>query len=380
MLALSAEKKPVVNCVAAIGAISIVSVLSNTSALAASTAGSSKQSAEVSNSKTMPKLYAQEPKLEIEPQDAVRIPRTAPPARAHSSTISGSSDLKRAAVQSPAASALERGKLHSRHGQYKDAKDFFTLAATSDPKNPEPYNRRARAEWQLEENAEALEDANWAIKQNPDYAEAFCTRAAIYNSEGKYQEAIADASMASDLKPSLREAYLIQATAYHNLGQHTEADQVMAKLNELAHSESAFDEWQPNVDYTPYLAFLQSTVRQNWQAPQGAYGPAVVLFKVHRSGSVSDVRLHSTTGDAHADSMAIDAVKRSAPFRQPPAGAPPDSDVYVVLEPGRPSLGQPQAQAAQVNAQAPTQKSPINWGGALNQGVGVLTRVLQFAR
>jgi tetratricopeptide (TPR) repeat protein len=164
-------------------------------------------------------------------------------------------------------SPMDRGKLFSRHGIYKEAMDCFTRAAVAEPKNPEPFNRRARAEWQLEKLDLALEDAGYAIKLNPDYAEVFCTRAAILNSMSRYNDAIADASLARTLKPNLREAYIYEAAAYRNLKQYREADEVLAKLNSVEYPESAFDEWAPNIDYTQYLSSLQSTVRENWQAP-----------------------------------------------------------------------------------------------------------------
>ncbi len=312
----------------------------------------------------------------ISPQAEHRIPAVSK----ESKSAPLKAPARTGAILTAGAAAYERAKNLSRHGLYKDAIEFYTRASNDDPKNVEIYNRRARAEWQMEQLKEALEDANWAIKSNPDYAEAFCTRAAIYNSMGNYQEAIADASMARDLKPSLREAYLIQTIAYHNLGQHTEADAVSAKLNEMQNLQSAFDEWQPNIDFTPYFNYLQTTVRQNWHAPDGTYGVAVVLFKVHRNGTVSDIRLNNTTGDTRADTTAVEAVKTCAPFRQPPAGSPPDFDVYVVMDRPFRSPSNQQASAPP----PPTNPTPsgrsVNWGGALNQGLGIMQRALQFVR
>jgi tetratricopeptide (TPR) repeat protein len=273
--------------------------------------------------------------------------------------------------QSGTNSALDRGKLFSRHGIYKEAMDCFTRAATADPNNPEPYNRRARAEWQLEKLKDALEDAGYAIKLNPDYAEAFCTRAAILNSMGQYQDAIADAFFALDLKPSLREAYTYEAAAYRNLKQYREADEVLAKLNSVVHPESAFDEWAPDVDYTPYLGYVQATVRQHWRPPQGSYGPIVVLFKMHRDGQITDLRINNA-GDATADNTALQSARSSAPFQEPPAGTPPDFDVFIVLDPP------PTPSAAQTApAPAPSNTSPgVNWNGTINQGVNLMQRYI----
>ncbi len=278
------------------------------------------------------------------------------------------------------SSALDRGKYFSRHGAYSDALNFFTRAADADPKNPEPYNRRARVEWQLEKNDEALEDVRYAIKLNPDYAEAFCTRAAILNSTGHYHDAIVDAALATELKPKLREAYTIQAAAYRNLKQYREADEALLKLNSIADSVSAFDEWAPNIDYTQYVADLQSSIRQHWQAPSGIYPSIVVLFKLHRSGQITDVRVNNA-GVATADNAAVEAAKSAAPFQQPPAGSPPDFDVFVVLDPPLQSTAQVDSTSAPDTAPAPAPAPTaapsrtlpnIHWSSTINTGLNLM--------
>lgn len=282
------------------------------------------------------------------------------------------------------ASPLERGKYFSRHGAYSEAFNFFTKAADADPKNPEAYNRRARVEWQLEKNEEALEDVRYAIKLNPDYAEAFCTRAAILNSQGHYHDAIVDTALAVELKPKLKEAYTIQASAYRNLKQYREADELMAKLAAIPDPISAFDEWAPTIDYTQYITDLQSRVRQHFQAPMGSYPPIVVLFKLHRNGQVSEVRVNNP-GVATADNAAVEAAKAAAPFNQPPAGSPPDFDVFVVLDPPmQDASAMPDGSPAAASAQAQSQSQPaapkagINWGSVANTGLNTGLNLMRF--
>lgn len=292
-----------------------------------------------------------------------------------------------AAAAKPGANAspLERGKYFSRHGAYSEAFNFFNKAADADPKNPEAYNRRARVEWQLEKNDEALEDVRYAIKLNPDYAEAFCTRAAILNSTGHYHDAIVDTALAVELKPKLKEAYTIQASAYRNLKQYREADELLAKLAAIPDSVSAFDEWAPVIDYTQYITDLQSRVRQHFNPPMGSYPPIVVLFKLHRNGQVSEVRVNNP-GVATADNAAVEAAKAAVPFNQPPAGSPPDFDVFVVLDPptleasGMPD-GAPAAASAQGQAAAPASpKAGINWGSVANTGLNTGLNLMRFIR
>ncbi len=320
-------------------------------------------------------------------EESLRVPRVTTSASTPKPVASAIPKASTTPKSSANASPLERGKYFSRHGAYSDAFNFFTKAANADPKNPEPYNRRARVEWQLEKNDEALEDVRYAIKLNPDYAEAFCTRAQILNSQGKYHDAIVDTALALELKPRLKEAYTIQASAYRNLKQYHEADELMQKLAAIPDPISAFDEWSPTIDYTQYITDLQSRVRQHFQPPQGVYPPIVVLFKMHRSGQISDVRVN-TAGVATADNAAVEAAKSAAPFNPPPAGSPPDFDVFVVLDP--PLAQDPSAQmdaasstTASAQAQAPqpaTPKAGINWGNTLNQGLNTGLNLMRFIR
>lgn len=317
---------------------------------------------------------------------ASAAPDAEPSFRVQRATVAKPSAKPTAPVHS-GASALERGKHFSRHGLYADAFNFFNKAAEADPKNPEPYNRRARVEWQLEKNDEALEDVRYAIKLNPDYAEAFCTRAAILNSKGQYHDAVVDTALAIELNPNLKEAYSIQATAYRNLKQYREADEDIAKMNALTKPISAFDEFAPNIDYTQYVTDMQARVRSHWQPPQGMYPPIVVLFKLHRNGQITDVRVNSA-GVATADNAAIAAAKGAAPFNPPPSGSPPDFDAFVVLDPpfqqetsanidGAPSTAQAPPAQSQPSA-AP--KAGINWGSALNQGLNTGLNLMRFIR
>ncbi|HEY9677106.1 MAG TPA: TonB C-terminal domain-containing protein [Drouetiella sp.] len=295
------------------------------------------------------------------------------------------------AAATPAQAALAKGISFSQHGLYSEAYNFFTKAADLEPKNPEPYNRRARVEWQLEKNKEALEDASYAISLNPDYAEAFLTRAAILNSTGKYREAIADTSLAMELKPKLRESYSLQASAYRNLKQYKEADAITDKIAATPGLVSAFQEFSPNIDYAPYVGDIQQKVRSHWQPPQGAYPPIIVLFKMHRNGTVSDVRVNQNAV-ATADNAAIETVKTSEPFNQPPNGSPPDFDCFVVLDPpmqqaeadmniaAQQQGQQPnnQADPTAATAQALQQKSGIKWGSALNTGLNTGLNLMRF--
>ena len=114
----------------------------------------------------------------------------------------------------------------------------------------------------------------------------------------------------------------------------------------------------------------------------GVYPPIVVLFKLHRNGQITEVRVNNA-GVATADNAAIEAAKASAPFNQPPAGSPPDFDVFVVLDPptqeASATIDAPSQATAQAQAPAPAApKAGINWGSITNTGLNTGLNLMRF--
>lgn len=75
-------------------------------------------------------------------------------------------------------------------------------------------------------------------------------------------------------------------------------------------------------DILGYAARVRARVAGNRPGGRGQRGTAVVSFGVSRSGGLTYVRLSRSSGAAALDQAALSAVRRSAPFPPPPAGAP----------------------------------------------------------
>lgn len=75
-------------------------------------------------------------------------------------------------------------------------------------------------------------------------------------------------------------------------------------------------------DIMGYAARVRARVAGNRPSGRGQRGTAVVSFGVSRSGGLTYVRLSRSSGAAALDQAALAAVRRSAPFPPPPAGAP----------------------------------------------------------
>jgi TonB family protein len=90
---------------------------------------------------------------------------------------------------------------------------------------------------------------------------------------------------------------------------------------------------QADVDFGPYMADLQRRIKRAWFPPKGNESKrVVVIFKVHRGGELSNLRLEHSSGVAIADNAALKAVENAAPFRPLPAGASDDVDIQFTFD------------------------------------------------
>lgn len=90
---------------------------------------------------------------------------------------------------------------------------------------------------------------------------------------------------------------------------------------------------QRDVDFGPYMADLQRRIKRAWFPPKGNESKrVVVVFKVHTNGTMSALRLVTSSGMAIADQAALKAVQNAAPFRPLPDGAPPDVDIQFTFD------------------------------------------------
>ena len=92
-------------------------------------------------------------------------------------------------------------------------------------------------------------------------------------------------------------------------------------------------EAQKDVDFGPYMADLQRRIKRAWFPPKGNESKrVVVVFKVHTNGTMSNLRIVTSSGVSIADQAALKAVQNAAPFRPLPSGAPSDVDIQFTFD------------------------------------------------
>lgn len=90
---------------------------------------------------------------------------------------------------------------------------------------------------------------------------------------------------------------------------------------------------QRDVDFGPYMADLQRKVKREWIPPAiSKGGRAQCQFKILSDGRIEQLRLLDGSISEGLSEAALKAVRKAAPFRQLPDGAPPDVDIQFTFD------------------------------------------------
>lgn len=92
---------------------------------------------------------------------------------------------------------------------------------------------------------------------------------------------------------------------------------------------------EPDVDFGPYMAQMQKTLRARWvslpEEQRSAGGRVVVFFKIAESGRVYDVKIDRSTGDKDMDQAGLKAVE-GLTLNPLPTGSPRVVDMQFTFE------------------------------------------------
>lgn len=89
----------------------------------------------------------------------------------------------------------------------------------------------------------------------------------------------------------------------------------------------------PDVDFSKFMADLQRRIKQAWFPPKDTESLRIkVQFVAHKNGSMGNLRLIKSSGNALADQAALRAVQNAAPFKPLPEGAPPSVDIEFTFD------------------------------------------------
>lgn len=209
---------------------------------------------------------------------------------------------------------------HYALGQYQKAIDDYNKSASLDLKFAplELYKNRARAYKMLKQNQKAIDDYTRFIALSATDSGVFRARGEAYQALGQVAKAKADYAKATSLDAAANRSTTL--TGVRQSGT--------LKKSTLEKSGKMTD-----INYGPYMADLQRRIKRAWFPPKGEESNVVVLlFKIHTDGSMSHLRLKTSSGSARSDMMALKAAENAAPYGHLPNGAPPDIDIEFTFD------------------------------------------------
>jgi TonB family protein len=86
-------------------------------------------------------------------------------------------------------------------------------------------------------------------------------------------------------------------------------------------------------NYETYMAEMQRRIKRAWFPPKCDQSKRIVcVFKVHRNGEISKLRLTSSGSSELVDKAALKAIESASPFRPLPPGSPDDISVEFTFD------------------------------------------------
>ena len=88
-----------------------------------------------------------------------------------------------------------------------------------------------------------------------------------------------------------------------------------------------------DIDFGPYMNELQRRIKRAWRPPRGNESKrVVVVFKINKTGELSELAIKTGSGFEPSDKAALLAVQNAAPFARLPNGAPGFVDIEFTFD------------------------------------------------
>lgn len=230
-------------------------------------------------------------------------------------------------TNSPAAGLIKQGAKLDASSKYPQAVECFSKVIEKMPNDPSGYYWRGLSFFHEAKYADAIADLSKVIELSPESLDAHYIRGRAYHDSKQFDKAIQDLDWVIQHDPSLKEAYLLKAQVYKDAKNEEQSRLWKGKALHLKFRRFVAEGEPSSGDYSEYLQELQRRIRENWSPPRRAVSKsAVVLFKVHRDGSISDVKIKESSDDIFFDKNAMEAIRRLKGPSFPP-GSDEENDI-----------------------------------------------------
>jgi TonB family protein len=180
---------------------------------------------------------------------------------------------------------------------------------------------------------EAIADLTEAIRIQPDYADAYIVRALAYEEIDEPQKAIDDFEYVLKKEPSFRELLEHKAAMLEKLGFKQLAEDTKGQAAKLSKRTSMAEGEPSESNFKEYMAQLQVDIKRNWHPPRiTKTNRTQVVFKIHRDGTITHLRMDKPSDIEGHNAAALKAVNQLPKAKPLPPGAPKDVDIQFTFD------------------------------------------------
>lgn len=100
-----------------------------------------------------------------------------------------------------------------------------------------------------------------------------------------------------------------------------------------AAEEEEEDNFDPNLDFGPYMSKMKQDIQKKWQMPKGLESRKVTtVFSIMRDGKIANVSITEGSGNDAVDKSALAALDAASPLDPLPKGSPQSVDIKYVFD------------------------------------------------
>jgi TonB family protein len=222
--------------------------------------------------------------------------------------------------------------LHA-NSKYTKALSVLEQAGKCDARSARLMYLRGLIHFHNGQPKDAITDLSEAIRIQPDYADAYVIRALAYEENDEPQKAIDDLEYVLKDQPTFRELLEHKAAMLEKIEKKEEAKTLKAQAEKLAKRPFMAEGEPSQAKFTQYMAQLQADIKSRWHPPRmGKFNRVVVVFKIHRDGSVTHLRLDKASELEGSNASALKAVSELPKAKPLPPGAPKDVDIQFTFD------------------------------------------------
>lgn len=180
----------------------------------------------------------------------------------------------------------ELGRMSFVFENYENAIKYYTEAIKQKPNYVDAYYDRGQSYYALKKYNNAIADYNMAIELSPQRAPMFyVSRSKVFQAKNDYDQAIKDCTTAIQLNPNYFEAYYQRSRFYSQLGHHDKAIADCTTVRSLAPNDIDANFNSGNAYHLYGEALFK---QQNYDAALAQYTLSIQLYSFAKDAAKRD--------------------------------------------------------------------------------------------